>query len=67
MLQVVLYQGLNRQIRKMFTTLGYEVLTLKRIQHGTITIDGLKKGQIKPMKPKHVKELLAYLNKIEKA
>jgi 23S rRNA pseudouridine2605 synthase len=42
MLQVVLYQGLNRQIRKMFATLGYEVLTLKRIQHGTITIDGLK-------------------------
>jgi 23S rRNA pseudouridine2605 synthase len=66
-IQVTLYQGINRQIRKMFAILGYEVISLKRIQHGTITIEGLKKGQIKPMKPKHIKELKNYLNKIEKA
>ena len=66
-LQVVLYQGINRQIRKMFAVLGFEVVSLKRIQHGTITLDGLKKGQIKPMKPKHVKELKGYLAKLRKA
>lgn len=65
-LQVTLYQGLNRQIRKMFAKLGHEVVSLKRIQHATITLDGLKKGQIKPMKPKQVKELKQYLNKIKK-
>ena len=32
MLQVVLYQGMNRQIRKMFDFLGFEVVSLKRIQ-----------------------------------
>ena len=65
--QVVLYQGINRQIRKMFAALGFEVISLKRIQHGTITLAGIKKGQIKPMKPKHVKELKMYLKKIEKS
>ena len=64
--QVTLYQGLNRQIRKMFAKLGYEVVSLKRIQHATITLTGLKKGQVKPMKPKQVKELKQYLNKVKK-
>ena len=65
-LQVTLHQGINRQIRKMFAKLGFEVVSLKRIQHGTITIEGLKKGQIKLMKPKQIKELKSYLAKIRR-
>lgn len=65
-IQVVLYQGINRQIRKMFAKLGFEVKVLKRIQHATITLEGLKKGQIKVIKPKQIKQLQAYLEKIEK-
>ena len=66
MIQVVLYQGINRQIRKMFASLGYEVESLKRIQHATLTIEGLKKGQIKPIKPKQIKELKNYVAKIKR-
>ena len=66
MLRVTLYQGINRQIRKMFAALGFEVISLKRVQHANITIEGLKKGQIKAMKPKQVKELKSFINKIEK-
>lgn len=65
-LRVILYQGINRQIRKMFAKLGYDVLTLKRVQHATVTLEGIKKGQIKPMKPKQVKELMTYISKQEK-
>ena len=65
-MQVVLYQVINRQIRKMFASLGYEVISLKRVQHGTITLEGLKKGQIKPMKPKQIKELKSYLAKLRR-
>ena len=65
-LRVTLYQGINRQIRKMFAKLGFEVVSLKRIQHATITIEGLKRGQIKPLKPKQIKELKIYLSKLEK-
>lgn len=65
MLQVTLYQGLNRQIRKMFEKLGFEVISLKRIQHATITIEGLKKGQFKPIKPLQIKELRKFLSKVK--
>lgn len=66
MLQITLYQGLNRQIRKMFSYLGFEVTSLKRIQHATITIEGLKKGEFKPIKPKQIKDLKNYLNKLKR-
>lgn len=65
-LQITLYQGLNRQIRKMLSYLGFEVVSLKRIQHATIDIEGLKKGQFKPIKPQQIKELKNFLNKLKK-
>ena len=64
LMRIVLYQGLNRQIRKMFEFLGFEVTSLKRIQHATITLEGLKRGEFKPIKPKQIKELKNYLSKI---
>ncbi len=63
--EIVLYQGLNRQIRKMFEFLGYNVINLKRIRHASIDLTGLKKGQIKPIKPRQIKELKAYLEKLK--
>ena len=65
-INVVLYQGINRQIRKMFAKLGFEVEHLKRIQHGTIRLEGLKKGQVKILKPKQIKELKAFIEKIKR-
>lgn len=65
MLQVVLIQGLNRQIRKMFEFLGFEVVSLKRIQHATIELTGLKKGEFKPIKPQQIKELKNFLKKLK--
>ncbi len=62
--EITLYQGLNRQIRKMFEFLGYNVINLKRIRHANIELTGLKKGQIKPIKPRQIKELKAYLEKL---
>ncbi len=64
-MEILLYQGLNRQIRKMFEHLGYEVVTLKRIQHAIFTLDGLKRGEFKPIKPGQIKDLRNFLNRIE--
>jgi len=64
-MQITLYQGLNRQIRKMFEKLGFEVTSLKRIQHATIELEGLKKGQFKPIKPQQIKELKNFIKKIK--
>ena len=66
MMEVTLYQGLNRQIRKMFEHIGFEVKSLKRIQHATISIQGLKRGEVKPLKPQQIKELKNFLNRISK-
>ena len=63
-MQIILYQGMNRQIRKMFEYFGYEVKTLKRIQHATITLDGLRRGEFKPIKPIQIRELKNFLNRI---
>ena len=63
-MQIVLYQGLNRQIRKMIEYFGYEVKSLKRIQHATIQLTGLKRGEFKPIKPQQIKELKNFLNRI---
>ena len=63
-MEIVLHQGLNRQIRKMFEYLGFEVVTLKRVQHATITLDGLKRGEFKPIKPGQIKDLRNFLNRI---
>lgn len=63
-MEILLHQGLNRQIRKMFEFLGFEVVSLKRIQHATITLEGLKRGEFKPIKPRQIKDLRNFLNKI---
>ena len=63
-MQITLYQGMNRQIRKMFEYIGHEVKVLKRIQHATLTIDGLKRGEFKSIKPLQIRELKNFLNRI---
>ena len=65
-MEILLFQGLNRQIRKMFEHLGHNVISLKRIQHATLNLDGLKRGEFKPIKPQQIKELKNFLNKVKK-
>jgi 23S rRNA pseudouridine2605 synthase len=43
-LRVVLRQGINRQIRRMFHEIGYEVKGLVRIRVGNLRLGGLPRG-----------------------
>lgn len=61
--QITLYQGYNRQIRKMMAELGKEVVALKRISHATLSIAGLEKGKFRPVKQTELRNLSIYLNK----
>lgn len=65
-LEMVLYQGLNRQIRRMLDALGHPVISLKRLSMGPVDLQGLKKGQFKYIKPKQVSEIKNYLKKLNK-
>lgn len=66
-LEITLYQGINRQIRKMFEHFKFKVVSLKRVRHATVSLEGLKKTECKLMKPKQIKELIEYLEKVKKA
>lgn len=43
-LEVVLIQGKNREIRRLFLALGHEVTRLRRIQYGPFTVGDLPPG-----------------------
>lgn len=45
--QITMHEGRNRQIRRTFQALGYEVLLLHRSQFGTYALDDLPSGQLK--------------------
>ena len=45
LLSVIIHEGKNRQIRRMCAAAGLEVLRLKRVREGAITLGGLRPGQ----------------------
>ena len=47
--EIILTQGLNRQIRRMCEALGYQVKTLIRTRIMNIRLDGLKPGQLREL------------------
>lgn len=44
-LRVVIHQGKNRQVRRMCAAAGLEVLRLKRVREGSITLGNLPRGE----------------------
>ena len=55
--QIILTQGLNRQIRRMCEYLGYHVRTLKRVRIMNLTLDGLKCGAYREIRRDEWSEL----------
>ena len=56
-LKVTITEGKNRQIRKMFASIGKEVTFLKRIQIGDIKLGGLSRGEYAPLNQKEIRYL----------
>ncbi|MFS0780414.1 23S rRNA pseudouridine(2604) synthase RluF [Bacillus sp. 1P06AnD] len=59
--KIILTQGLNRQIRRMCSALGYEVKGLQRIRIMNIRLDGLKVGQWRDLTEKERTQLFSEL------
>lgn len=57
MLIIKLMEGKNRQVKKMFESMGHKVKRLHRQQIGHINLKGLKPGEYRILKPQEVKEL----------
>lgn len=56
--RIILTQGLNRQIRRMCSSFGYEVQRLQRVRIMNVTIDGLPVGQWRNLTKSELKALL---------
>jgi 23S rRNA pseudouridine2605 synthase len=54
---VIITEGKNHQIRRMFEAFGHPVIRLKRIRLGHLTLEGLAKGQYRTLTPHEYKEL----------
>ncbi|MCR1950083.1 MULTISPECIES: pseudouridine synthase [unclassified Clostridium] len=60
LVEIIIHEGKNRQIRKMCSALGHEVITLKRVAIGDIKLGYLKRGEWRNL----TKEELNYINSL---
>jgi 23S rRNA pseudouridine2605 synthase len=56
-LEIVLAEGRNREIRRMFARLGHKVMQLRRTRIGPLTDQNLKPGQYRKLRPDEVQTL----------
>ncbi len=54
---VVLHEGRNRQVRKMFEALDYDVRALDRVVYAGLTCEGMQRGEWRHLTKKEVAEL----------
>lgn len=56
--RVILTQGINRQVRRIFAALGYKVRRLQRVRIGPLTDRRLRPGEVRFLTEKEVELLL---------
>lgn len=56
-LQLILHEGKNQQVRRMIQALGYPILKLKREKIGSLTLKGMEAGQYRSLTPHEVKQM----------
>jgi len=67
-LKVVITEGKNRQIRRMFEKIGFDVLKLQRVAIGQLRIGSLDRGQIKKLNERDLERVfkeITYESKID--
>lgn len=60
LVEITIHEGKNRQIRRMCSALGHDVITLKRIAIGNIKLGYLKRGEWRNL----TEEELKYINSL---
>jgi 23S rRNA pseudouridine2605 synthase len=55
--EITIYEGRNRQVRRMFESVSYPVIKLKRIKFGPIFLTGVPRGKYRHLAPDEIKAL----------
>ncbi|HLP15847.1 MAG TPA: pseudouridine synthase [Bacteroidota bacterium] len=62
---VTIHEGRNRQVRRMFEALGYEIVHLNRISYGGLTAAGLAKGKWRFLTNQEIRSLKSLVGQSE--
>jgi 23S rRNA pseudouridine2605 synthase len=54
---ITIYEGRNRQVRRMFEAISFPVIRLKRIKFGPIFLTGVPRGKYRHLTPNEINEL----------
>lgn len=54
---IIIHEGRNRQVRRMFESLGYEVKKLDRVAYGPVTKEGLSRGEVRSLTRPEIRTL----------
>ena len=60
--ELIITEGKNHQVKKMFEAIGFDVLKLKRESIAFLTLDGLNSGEYRKLSLKEVKKLYGEKN-----
>ena len=55
--EIIIHDGKNHEVKKMFEDIGYEVIKLKRERIEFLNLDGLQSGEYRRITPKELKKL----------
>ena len=55
--EVIIHEGRNHQVKKMFEAVGFDVVKLKREMFAFLNVSGLKSGEYRYLSVKEVKQL----------
>lgn len=59
---IIITEGKNHQVRNMFAAVGHEVTKLRRVRFGNMTVDKMKTGESRQLKPYELKVLKGLIN-----
>ena len=54
LIELTIHEGRNHQVRKMFSSVGYEVLKLRREKYANLDLKGLKPGEYRKLSNKEI-------------
>ena len=62
LVEITIHEGRNRQVRRMFSAIGYNIKKLRRIKFAGLTLEGLKLGEHRRLTTAEVEKLYRLMN-----
>lgn len=63
LVEITIVEGKNHQVKDMFTSVGFPVKSLTRIGFDDLSLEGVKRGEYRPLKIHEIKKLYARVKK----